>query len=135
MLNNRNLFSLAAHALATIVSTSIAVGLMSKSADVFNAGTDTVESGAGIFSLILWLIAAVLFAIALMPFITVIVGWFSFFARIPWLTLTAAICYALVALLGASSVENLYFLPSAALGFVGWLQERKTKLSDNPKAN
>ena len=134
MLKNRSLFSLAAHALATIVATYIAVVIMAKSADLFNAGNDVVEAGAGIFSMFLWFIALFLFVIALLPFIAVLIGWLSFFARLPWLTLIASICYGLVSLLSTNDANNLYFLPSAALGFVGWLQESKTKRSAKPNA-
>ena len=135
MLKNRSLFSLSAHALATIVATYIAVGIMTKSADFYKAANDTGDYGAGLFKMFFWLTASFLFVVALTPFITVLLGWVSFIVRVPWLTLVVAIGYLLMSLFSADDFDKLYFLPSAALGFVGWLQERKTKRSANPNAN
>lgn len=135
MFKGRSLFSLAAHVLATGVSIYLAVILMAKGNDIFQSGNELLAADAGLFSLILFLIAAILFVVALIPFVAVLLGWVAFLAKVPWLTLATVICYILVSLIGTTDASNLYFLPSAALGFVGWLQERKTKSSDKPSAN
>ena len=127
MLNNRNIISLIAHVTATVIAIWIATVLTSQSADMFGDGTDIGEMGAGIFSLILWIIAAIWIIIALLPFIAVAVGWTAFFSRVSWLTLTSAILYACASLLFTEGGYSLSFLLPAALAFVGWLQERKSK--------
>ena len=125
MLNNRNIFSLIAHSTATAIAVSIAILLTSESSDMFGDGTDIGEMGAGIFSLILWMFAAIMFIFAMIPFVAVAVGWTSFFARLPWLTLTSAILYASASLLFNEVGYSLTFLLPAALAFVGWSQEKK----------
>lgn len=127
MLKNRNIFSLIAHSIATAIAIWIATTLLSTGGGIFESGTDIGESGAGIFSLILWLIAVLLIFFALIPFIAVFIGWAAYFSRVSWLTLTSAILYASISLFSTGEVSNLLFLPSAALAFVGWLQERKPK--------
>lgn len=126
MLNNRNIFSLIAHSTATAIAISIAIIFTSQSGDIFSDGTDIGEMGAGIFSLILWMFAAIFFIVALIPFIAVAVGWTSFFSRVRWLTLTSAILYACTSLLFKEVGYSLTFLLPAALAFVGWLQEGKS---------
>ena len=135
MFKDRSLFSLAAHVLATVVAIYLAVILMAKGNGIFQSGNELLSVDAGLFSLLLFLIAAILFVVALIPFVAVLLGWVAFFAKVPWLTLATVICYVLVSLIGTTDASNLYFLPSAALGFVGWLQERKTNSSAKPSAN
>jgi NADH:ubiquinone oxidoreductase subunit 3 (subunit A) len=135
LFKGRSYYSLAAHALATGVAIYLAIILMAKGNDIFQSGNELLSSDAGIFGLILFLIAAILFVVALIPFVAVLLGWVAYFSKVPWLTLATAICYILVSLIGTTDASNLYFLPSAALGFVGWLQERKTKSSAKPSAN
>ena len=126
MLNNRNIFSLIAHSAATAIAIWIATILTSQSADMFGDGTDLGEMGAGIFSLILWMFAAIMFIIAMIPFIAVAVGWTAFFSRVRWLTLTSAILYGCASLLFTEGGYSLSFLLPAALAFVGLLQEGKS---------
>jgi hypothetical protein len=135
LFKDRSLFSLAAHVLATGVAIYLAVTLIAKGNGIFQSGNELLSVDAGLFSLLLFLIAAIMFVVALIPFVAVLLGWVAFFAKVPWFTLATVICYVLVSLLGTTDASNLYFLPSAALGFVGWLQERKTKSSAKPSAN
>ena len=125
MLNNRNVYSLIAHSTATVIAIWIATILTTRGKDLFGDGTDIGEMGAGIFSLILWMLALFMVIIAMIPFIAVAVGWTSFFGRVRWLTLTASILYACASLLFTADGYSLSFLLPAALAFVGWLQEKK----------
>lgn len=135
MFKGRSYFSLAAHTVATVTAIVMAVSLVITGNQLMQFGYDNVEAGAGIFSMLLFFIAVLAFAVAIIPFIAVLIGWAAFFAKVPWLTLVAVIAYGLVALTGNTDNLNLYFIPSAALGFVGWLQERKTKRSAKPSSN
>ncbi|CAB4957257.1 unannotated protein [freshwater metagenome] len=133
MLNNRSIYSLIAHTLATIGGAWFAVVYSTKSAGIFASGNDAAEAGGGIFSILLWVIALIVFVVALAPFIGLILGWISFFMRQPVLTLIASITYLLLAVfsigdsLGELSGALVMSLISGILGIKGFADERKIK--------
>ena len=133
MLNNRSIYSLIAHTLATIGGAWFAVVYSTKSGGIFASGNDIAEAGGGIFSILLWVIAAIVFIVALVPFLGLILGWISFFMRQPVLTLIAAITYLLLTVFSIGDSESelsgaiVTSLIGGVLGIMGFADERKIK--------
>jgi hypothetical protein len=133
MLNNRSIYSLIAHTLATIGGLWFATVYFTKGGGLFASGNDLASSDAGLFSLLLWVIAAIVFIVALVPFIGLILGWIAFFIRQPVLTLIAAITYLLLALFSVGDSEGelsgaiVISIIGGVLGIKGFVDERKIK--------
>jgi hypothetical protein len=133
MLNNRSIYSLIAHSVATIAGLWFAAVFFTKGGGLFATGNTLASSDAGIFSLILWVLAAVVFLVALVPFFGLILGWVSFFLRRPVLTLISAIAYLLLTLFSIGDSESelsgaiVMSLIGGILGIKGFVDERKIR--------
>ena len=131
MLKNRSIFSLIAHTLATVGGAWFAVIFISTSGGIFDSGTDGANAGAGIFSLILWILGLLLYVLAFAPFIGLFLGWISFFAKKPELTLIASIAYLVLGFFATGDSQGVLgpavtvTFVAGILGIAGFFQERK----------
>jgi hypothetical protein len=133
LLNNRSIYSLIAHSVATIAGLWFATVFFTKGGSLFASGSDLASSDAGIFSLILWVFAAIVFIVALVPFLGLILGWIAFFIRRPVLTLISAIAYLLLTLFSIGDSEGelsgaiVLSLIGGILGIMGFVDERRIR--------
>lgn len=120
MLKNRNIFSLIAHALATLVAIYLTANLIQAATPGMESGDTATQAGTA-------LAVAILAPGVVMVWISALIGWLGFFLRVPGLSLTAAILYIVTGFVGLLMLAIVLLLPSIILGFIGWSKESKLK--------
>ena len=120
MLKNRNIFSLIAHALATLVAIYLTSSLIQAAAPGMESGDTATQAGTALG-------VAILAPGVVMVWISALIGWLGCFLRVPGLSLTAAILYIVTGFVGLLMLAIVLLLPSIILGFIGWSKESKLK--------